>query len=41
MDKVLGDSIPEFNRKDEAGGVGLSGLAPLRSAAIEPAWKSS
>ena len=26
MDKVLGDSIPEFNRKDEAGGAGLSGL---------------
>ena len=27
MDKVLGDSIPEFNRKDEAGGAGLSGLS--------------
>jgi NitT/TauT family transport system permease protein len=26
VDKVLGDSIPEFNRKDEAGGAGLSGL---------------
>ena len=26
MDKVLGDKIPEFNRKDEAGGAGLSGL---------------
>ena len=29
MDKVLGDSIPEFNRKDEAGGVGLSGLGAI------------
>jgi len=27
--KVLGDSIPEFNRKDEAGGVGLSGLGAI------------
>ena len=27
MDKVLGDSIPEFNRKVEAGGTGLSGLS--------------
>jgi NitT/TauT family transport system permease protein len=27
VDKVLGDSIPEFNRKDEAGGAGLSGLS--------------
>ena len=29
MAKVLGDSIPEFNRKDEAGGVGLSGLGAI------------
>jgi NitT/TauT family transport system permease protein len=29
VDKVLGDSIPEFNRKDEAGGVGLSGLGAI------------
>ena len=29
MDKVLGDSIPKFNRKDEAGGVGLSGLGAI------------
>jgi NitT/TauT family transport system permease protein len=27
LDKVLSDSIPEFNRKDEAGGAGLSGLS--------------
>ena len=27
MDKVLGDSIPEFNRKVEADGAGLSGLS--------------
>jgi len=29
VDKVLGDIIPEFNRKDEAGGVGLSGLGAI------------
>jgi NitT/TauT family transport system permease protein len=29
VDKVLGDSIPKFNRKDEAGGVGLSGLGAI------------
>ena len=27
MDKVLGDSIPEFNRKVETDGAGLSGLS--------------
>jgi NitT/TauT family transport system permease protein len=27
VDKVLGDKIPEFNRKVEAGGAGLSGLS--------------
>ena len=40
MDKVLGDKIPEFNRKDEADGAGLSGLGSLRaSAATGRAWK--